>query len=163
MELVGFFPFMTGTVFAQSDIHRCPRTFEMPEDKMFALWLLLQKGCIFPRSWVSLPAWCGYSRYAWVPQILQVTQFWAVESVSRSFLPINGSFDNSWKPECGQSWELATLQCFNLLQVLDFPLGLGPKECRSCCPRIPKPDWWCSSKKKNKNNKPTQANMSPVV
>lgn len=86
MLLVGFFPFMT--VFAQSNIHRCPRTFEMPEDKMFALWVLLQKGWIFPRSWVSLPASCGYSRYAGVPQILQVTHFWAVESESRSFLPI---------------------------------------------------------------------------
>lgn len=36
---MGFFPFMTSPRFAQC----CLRVVEMPEDKMFALWLLLQK------------------------------------------------------------------------------------------------------------------------
>lgn len=109
MLLVGFFPFMT--VFAQSNIHRCPRTFEMPEDKMFALWVLLQKGWIFPRSWVSLPASCGYSRYAGVPHILQVTHFWAVESESRSFLPIMAALIARGKQSQSnlESWQLCSV------------------------------------------------------
>lgn len=111
MLLMGFFPFMTGPVLPSLISPGVPEL-TMPEDKIFALWLLLQKGWVFPRSWVSLPASCGHSRHAGVPQILQVTHFWAVESESRSFLPINGSFDNSWKAEGWsnlESWQLCSV------------------------------------------------------
>lgn len=130
---MGFFPFMTSPRFAQC----CLRAVEMPEDKT----VVLHCGCcfrrIFPRSWVSLPASCGYSSYAGVPEILQVTHFGAVESESRSCLPINGSFDNSWKAvraisRAGNSamFQSVTSPLFSTwlgLKGLQKPLVQGPK------------------------------------